>query len=220
VSDADLAEAKKRVELLTWAASKLASEGSPQASTVQAKADQAVASYNALKAAKQGGGAAPAAAAPVAAAPVAAAPVAAAPVAAGGASAEEIAEAKKQVDLLTWAAKTLANSGSPQAAAIQAKADMAVATYNAMKQGGGARAAAAPAAAAAPVAAAPVAAAPALTPAVNPADITEAKKQMELLTWAADALAKKSSPQAAGMAAKAQQATAAYEALKQKQSAR
>merc|ERR1719287_238779 len=57
VSAADLAEAKKRVDLLTWAANKLASEGSPQAATVKAKADQAVASYNALKSAKGGAGA-------------------------------------------------------------------------------------------------------------------------------------------------------------------
>ena len=230
VSAADLAEAKKRVELLTWSANKLASEGSPQAGAMQAKADQAVASYNALKQAKGTG--AMAAAAPVAAAvpvaaaaPVAAAPMAAAPVAAGGASAEDIKEAKKQVDLLTWAAKQLASQGSPQAGPIQAKADAAVAAYNAMKQGGSAPAFAAPAAAApapvaaAPVAAAPVAAAVAVTPAVASGDLKEAKKQAELLTWAAEALAQKGSPQAAPMAAKAQQATAAYEAMRQTQMA-
>merc|ERR1719287_31379 len=158
VSAADLAEAKKRVDLLTWAANKLATEGSPQAATVKAKADQAVAAYNALKAAKGGAGA-PMAAAPMAAAPVAAAPMAAAPVAAGGASAEEIKEAKKQMELLVWAANTLAKQASPQAAAIKAKADMAVATYNAMKQGGGAPAA--------------------VTPAVATGDLKEAKKQAE-----------------------------------------
>ena len=67
VSAADLAEAKKRVELLTWAATRMASEGNAGAGAMQAKADQAVASYNALKQAKGTG--APMAAAPVAAAP-------------------------------------------------------------------------------------------------------------------------------------------------------
>ena len=63
-------------------------------------------------------------------------------------------------------------------------------------------------------------AAVAVTPAVASGDLKEAKKQAELLTWAADALAAKGSPQAAPMQAKAQQATAAYEALKQAQPAR
>eukprot|EP00972_Heterocapsa_arctica_P109329 16098292-Heterocapsa_arctica.AAC.1 len=61
VSAADLAEAKKRVELLTWVAKKLASEGSPQAAAMKAKMDQAVAAFEALKMAKEAGGAMPAA---------------------------------------------------------------------------------------------------------------------------------------------------------------
>eukprot|EP00972_Heterocapsa_arctica_P115592 16448598-Heterocapsa_arctica.AAC.1 len=60
---------------------------------------------------KQGGAAMPAAAP---AAPVASAPVAAAP--AKPASDEEVAEAKKAMELARWAAEALALKGSPQAA--------------------------------------------------------------------------------------------------------
>merc|ERR1719226_170571 len=116
---------------------------------MQAKADQAVAALEALKA----GEAAPAMT-PIAAAPVVAAPAASAPVATGTASKAEIAEAEKQAKLLLWAAKTTAAQGSPQAAMMQAKADQAVAALEALKAG---EAAPAPTAV---VAAAPVAAAP------------------------------------------------------------
>merc|ERR1740127_338369 len=120
---------------------------------MQAKADQAVAAWQALKA----GEAAPS---PVAVSiPVAAAPVASAPVAVtGGVSKAEIAEAEKKAKLLMWAAKTTAAQGSPQAATMQAKADQAVAAWEALKAGD-----AAPAMtpiASTPVAASPVASAP------------------------------------------------------------
>merc|ERR1719464_2140462 len=39
---------------------------------------------------------------------------------------EEIAELEKHVKLLTWAAKTAAEKGMPQAAAAQVRADQAV----------------------------------------------------------------------------------------------
>lgn len=52
---------------------------------------------------------------------------------------------------------------------------------------------------------------------MSTADLDEAKKAMDLAVWAADALASKGSPMAAQMQAKAQQATATYEALKQKE---
>merc|ERR1719343_1598165 len=117
---------------------------------MQAKADQAVAAWEALKA----GEAAPA---PVAVSiPVAAAPVASAPVAmTGGASKAEIAAAEKEAKLLMWAAKTTA--GTPQGPMMQAKADQAVAAWEALKAG---EAAPPPAAVSIPVAAAPVASAP------------------------------------------------------------
>merc|ERR1719420_689609 len=101
---------------------------------MQAKADQAVAAWEALKA----GAAAPAptavAAAPVAVAPVAA-PVAAMPVPAaqGAPSKQELAKAKKELDLVMWAARVAAEKGVPQAAAVQAKADAALAAYKAME---------------------------------------------------------------------------------------
>merc|ERR1711933_441715 len=99
----------------------------------------------------------PIASTPVAVAPVVSVPVASAPVASGTASKAEIAEAEKQAKLLMWAAKTTAAQGSPQAGMMQAKADQAVAAWEALKAGE-----AAPAMtpiASTPVAVAPVAAA-------------------------------------------------------------
>merc|ERR1719401_1589080 len=177
---------------------------------MQAKADQAVAALEALK----NGEAAPAPAA-VAAAPVAVAPVASAPVATGPVSKAEIAAAEKQAKLLLWAAKTTA--GTPQGPAMQAKADQAVAALEALKAG---EAAPAPTAvAAAPVAVAPMATAPVATGAVatgtaSKAEIAEAEKQAKLLMWAAKTTAAQGLPQASVMQAKADQAVAAWEALK------
>ena len=73
--EADVAAAKQKAQRLTWADGKLASDGSPEAATMQTKAAAAVAEFKALKK----GGSAPAAAAPVSA-PVAAAPARVAPV--------------------------------------------------------------------------------------------------------------------------------------------
>merc|ERR1719254_321737 len=101
---------------------------------MQAKADQAVAALEALKA-----GAAPAAPVAVAAQPVAAAPVAApvaavpVPAAQGAPTKEELVKAKKELDLVMWAARVAAEKGVPQAAMIQAKADAALAAYKAME---------------------------------------------------------------------------------------
>merc|ERR1719382_1912079 len=93
---------------------------------MQAKADQAVAAWKALKA----GEASPAASIPVATAPVV--PAAVAPVV-GAISKAALAEAEKQAKLLMWAAKTTAASGAAQAAMMKAKADQAVAAWEAMK---------------------------------------------------------------------------------------
>jgi len=42
-------------------------------------------------------------------------------------------KAKKELDLVMWAARVAAEKGVPQAAAVQAKADAALAAYKAME---------------------------------------------------------------------------------------
>jgi len=227
-TQADVDAAKKAFELQKWAASHLAGEGSPQAAAAATRAQQAEAAYMALKAQLDGQAppAAPAAAvatAPVAAAPVAAAPVAAAPMPVqGGATAvskEDLAAAKQNAQLLTWAASKLLSEGHPQAAAMKAKADQAVAAFEALKEAKASGASAPAAPAPLPVAAA----APAVTPAApapvasgsapSSEEVLKAKKEMDLHEWAAKSLVSKSSPAAAAMQAKAAQSRQTYEAL-------
>merc|ERR1719188_1077547 len=97
---------------------------------MQAKADQAVAAWEALKSGETPPAATPIAPTPVAAAPVAPVPV---PAAQGAPTKEELAKAKKELDLVTWAARVAAEKGVPQAAMIWAKADAALAAYKAME---------------------------------------------------------------------------------------
>jgi len=139
-SKAEIAEAEKQAKLLVWAAETAAAQGMPQAAAAKARADQAVAQLQALKAQAEGGPApsfsAPVApvSTPVAAAPApVAAPAMAAAAPAGGASKAEIAEAEKQAKLLTWAYQTAVEKGMPQAAMMKAKADQAVAALEALK---------------------------------------------------------------------------------------
>merc|ERR1719401_463809 len=99
---------------------------------MQAKADAAVAALEALKAAGSAPSALSAPSAPVASAPVTTAPVASAPVS-GAPSKKELAQAKKQLDLVMWAARVAAEKGVPQAAAMKAKADAALSQYQAME---------------------------------------------------------------------------------------
>jgi len=220
-TQADVDAAKKEFELKQWAASHLASQGSPQAAAAAARAQQAEAAYAALTA--QLDGQAPAAT-PAAPTPVAAvsmpAPVAAA-TAPSAVSKEDLAAAKHNAQLLTWAASKLASEGAPQAASMKAKADQAVAAFEALKQaqvsGAAAPAAATPAPVAAVPAVAPAAAAP---PPVTwspsgPSDkeVAKAKTDMELHEWAASTLASKGSLTAAAMQAKAEQSRQTYEAL-------
>ena len=203
VSATDLAEAKKQAELLRWAASKLASEGSPLATAAAGRAKQAQAGYEAAKAAAEGRPApaapviAAAAAAPViaAAAPAAVAPVAEVLAAAAHANpsfvtAKDLAAAKKNVELLSWAARMLAAEGSPDAATMKAKMDQAVATYEAMKEADVSGATWPPAGLAAsspiaPPALAPVASTPVATPSAPASDeeVAAARKAMELHRW-------------------------------------
>jgi len=223
-SKAEIAEAEKQAKLLVWAAETAAAKGMPQAAAAKARADQAVAKVQALKA-QAGSGPAPSFSAP--AAPVSTPVAAPAPVAAAapaGASKAEIAEAEKQAKLLVWAAETAAAQGMPQAAAAKARADQAVAKVQAMKaqaEGGPAPSFSAPAApvstpvaAPAPVAAAPAVAAAAASSGASKAEIAEADKQAKLLVWAAETAEAKGMPQASMMRAKADQAVAALEALK------
>jgi hypothetical protein len=98
----------------TWAANNL--KGSPQEAAMKGKAQAKAQAYEALKGAlKQGVSAAPVAAA---------APQPATELSFGGdvPSLELVAGAKQTAELMLWAAKSLAAEGSPQAAAMQAKA--------------------------------------------------------------------------------------------------
>jgi len=220
-SKAEIAEAEKQAKLLVWAAETAVAKGMPQAAAAKARADQAVAKVQVLKAQAEGG-AAPSFSAPVA--PVstpAAAPAPVAVAAPSGVSKADIAEAEKQAKLLVWAAETAAAKGMPQAAAAKARADQALAKVQAMKaEGGAAPSFSAPAiSVSTPVAApAPVAAAPVVTAAApsgaSKAEVTEAEKQAKLLVWAAETAEAKGMPQASMMRAKADQAVAALEALK------
>jgi len=224
-TQADVDAAKKTFELQKWAASHLASEGSPQAAAAATRAQQAEAAYMALKAQLEGQAppAAPAMPAAVAPVPVAAAPAAAAPApavaAAAAVSKADLAAAKQNAQLLTWAASKLLSEGHPQAAAMKARADQAVAAFEALKQaqasGASAPVAPAPAVAAAAPAVTPAAPAPVMSSGSMPSDeeVLKAKKEMDLHEWAAKSLVSKSSPAAAAMQAKAAQSRQTYEAL-------
>merc|ERR1719401_965059 len=96
---------------------------------MQAKADAAVAALEALKA---GGSAPTPPSAPVVSAPVASAPVVSVPVS-GAPTKQELAQAKKQLDLVMWAARVAAEKGVPQAATMKTKADVTLSQYKAME---------------------------------------------------------------------------------------
>merc|ERR1719229_1121777 len=102
---------------------------------MKARADLAIAAYEALKT----GAAAPPATASMSAPQVATSgPVATGVPSAAAqstASREEIEAAKQKAQLLTWAAEKLAGEGAPQAPAMKARADLAVAAYEALKSG-------------------------------------------------------------------------------------
>merc|ERR1719476_575729 len=131
-------------------------QGMPQASMLAAKADAAVAAYEALKE----GGSAPAPPAPVAA--PASSVAQPAQITTSAVSPKDIAEAEKHSNLMAWAAKNAAEQGLPTAPQLQQSADQAKALLEALKAGESAPAAAVstPAAAVAPTPATPVAATP------------------------------------------------------------
>jgi len=219
-SKSEIAEAEKHTKLLAWAAKTAAEQGAPQAATMQAKADQAARTLEALK--QQSGGAQAPAAQPTPAAPAAAETIQRT-VMSSPLMVEEIAELEKQVRLLTWAAKTAAEKGMPQAVAAQARADQAVQQLMRLKEQqemhDGGRSVTSPPVSAVPSSPAPVAAAsaPAAASGVSKAEIAEAERQAKLVTWAAQKAAEEGMPQAAAMQAKADQAVRLLEALKEQQ---
>jgi len=207
----EITELEKQVKLLKWAAQTTAEQGMPQAAAAKARADQAVEQLMQLKnqqEMKQGGKSVTSM--PVSSAPVAAA-AAAAPVPASGISKAAIAEAEKQAKLITWAAKKAAEDGMPQAAAMKAKADQAVRALEALKQQQASQPVPAPSA--------PAARAPA-TPAASPSaptreELEQARKEMNLLVWAAKTSAEQGMPQAAMMKAKADAKVQEYQRMTQ-----
>jgi len=217
-SKEEVAAAKKTADLAVWAAKAL--QGQPQAAAMQAKAEAALQTYESLKAAcEQGAPAAPSAAAM--AAPAAAAVPPPAAVSGKIPSKDEVAEAKKKADLNLWAANTLKAKGSPEAAAMEARATRKVQEYEALKAAFEKGTAVAPIAAAAPAVAAPTPAAAPAAPAApatgakpSPEELAKLKKETDLMVWAANSLSAKGAPQAAEMQAKAQQKVATYESLK------
>lgn len=126
-------------------------------------------------------------------------------------SKKEIDEAKKNADLLVWAAKQAKENGLPQAAVVQAKADQAVQTYEALKRGETSASGAAPAPSPVAVPPAPIAVPSGSMPTKE--EIINVEKELTLLQWAVKTLAAQGSPQVAGMKAKAEKAQAEYKAL-------
>jgi hypothetical protein len=181
---------------------------------MQAKADHAVATFEALKA----GDSAPAAPTPVASAPVASAPTVVSAASTSGASKQEIAEAEKTAQLLLWAAKTAAAKGLPQAVTLQANADYAVTALEALKAGDSAPATPA-AVASAPAASASAAVSVAATSGASHKEISEAQQKADLLAWAAKTAAEKGLANALLMLSKADEAAAVVEAMRSGSSA-
>jgi len=209
---AEIAEAEKHVKLVTWAAKKAAEEGMPQAAMMQAKAEKAVLALEALIEQESGEAPAPTAARPAAVDTIQRA-TETTPV-----MVEEIVELEKHVKLLTWAAKTAAAKGMPQAAAAQVRADEAVQRLMQLKeqqeaQQGGRSVTTIPAS---PAPAPPAPAAPAVAVGtVSKEEVAEADKRAKLAVWAAKKTAEEGMPQAPMMQAKADEAVRALEALKE-----
>jgi len=221
-SKTEIIEAEKQAKLLTWAYETALAQGMPQAAAAKARADQAVAKLQALKAQAEGSPASPT---PVSSMPVPVAAPAIAPAPPTSVSKAELAEAEKRAKLLTWAYETAVAQGMPQAASAKARADQAVAHLQALKaQAEGSPALSSsmpPASVSAPPVAAPAAAAavPAEAPeahsGTNKLRMWVAEKRAKLFMWAATTAADKGIPQAAMIKAKADQVVAAFEALKE-----
>jgi len=210
ISKDDVEKAEKDAKLAVWAAQTLASKGAPQAAMMQAKADRAVQTMEALKqqfqAQEDGKPAVPVVAAAISAPSMAAA-------APGAISKDDLEKAEKDARLFVWAAQKLASEGAPQAAAMQAKADKALQALEALKQQFQGQEVPASAPAAPVLAAAAPAVAAAAPGGISKDDVQKAEKDARLFVWAAQKLASEGAPQAAAMQAKADRAVQALEAL-------
>jgi len=214
ISKNEVRQAEKDAKLAVWAAQKLASEGAPQAAVMQAKADKAMQTLEALKQQfleQEDGRPAVPVAVPVVPAPTAAAPIAAAP---GGISKDDVEKAEKDARLFAWAAQKLASEGAPQTAMMQAKAEKAAQALEALTRQFQVQEAASKPGMAAVAPAAPAVASVAVSTAPSAEEVAAAKKTADLQAWAVKTLAAKGAPEAAAMQARAAASAQRYEALK------
>lgn len=133
----------------------------------------------------------------------------------GAPTKDDVEQAKKTAEMVSWAAKTLRAKGAPQAADMEARAARKIQQYEALRT------------LLEKVEKAPAVAAVLSTPVVaaSPApvisgdtpseeEVQKLKKEVDLLVWAVKALKAQGAPQAAAMEAKAATKTQQYEALK------
>merc|ERR550532_723239 len=128
----------------------------------------------------------------------------------------DVAQAKKQADLQSWAAKTLQEKGDHRAAEMAAKAEANMQIYESMKTAFEGRGIAVlDPAPTMPESAAPAAEPVAVTGSVVTKEEVEAtKERADLLVWAAKTLKAKGLPQYSEMQAKADSKVQEYESLK------
>jgi len=215
---ADVAYAKEKADLLSWAAETLEGKGDHRAEEMADKAERKMHIYASMKAAFEKG-------VPVAPPPAPEEPASAAPAEQTAADAEtavtkeEVALARERADLVVWAAKTLKAKGLPQYAEMQEKADRKVKEYESLKSAfetgvSSATLAASPEASAAPVPPPPEPEAPLSGHKPSAAELKQFKKEADLMVWAAQTLKDKGAPQYAEMQAKADKKMNTYESLK------
>jgi len=214
ISKDDVQQAEKDAKLAAWAAQKLASEGAPQAAVMQAKADKAMQTLEALKQQfleEEGGRLAVPIAVPVMPAPTAAAPIEAAP---GAISNDDVEKARKDARLFAWAAQKLASEGAPQSAMMQGKAEKAAQALEALTRQFQEQEAARKPGMAAATPPAPTVPSAAVSSAPSAEEVAAAKRTADLQAWALKTLVSKGAPEAAAMHAKAAESAQRYEVLK------
>jgi len=230
-TEADVAQAKQKADLKSWAAKTLQDKGDHRAADMAAKAEAQIHIYESMKIRllikllifEGEGFAAPESAAP-----------AVGPVAPTGfvVTNEEVEATKESADLLVWAAKTLKAKGLPQYPEMQARADSKVREYESLKsalENGGSpmpvAAAAAPVAAAEPVAeaepapSAPAPSAPLSDYKPSAEELERMNKRVDLMVSAAQSLKEEGAPQYAEiqyaeMQARTDKKVQTYESIK------
>jgi len=233
-TEADVAQAKQKADLKSWAAKTLQDKGDHRAADMAAKAEAQIHIYESMKIRllikllifEGEGFAAPESAAP-----------AVGPVAPTGfvVTKEEVEATKESADLLKWAAKTLKAKGLPQYPEMQAKADSKVQEYESLKFvfkiGGSptpvaaaattaaAAAAAAPVAAAEPAPSAPAPSAPLSDYKPSAEELERMNKRVDLMVSAAQSLKEEGAPQYAEiqyaeMQARTDKKVQTYESIK------